>query len=492
MADITKITTSMMPRENMGAHRPLTEQAFEVNDPTRVIKTENDRKLMDNDGGRTLRDMLGRAAMAPLLREGTETVRQLYRLVGMIEMGISTSEVVGMDPIRNLLESIFVNPDQLAGLLLEQEEAATLFKGESFEILRDILTKFDGNPNVKQSIANLLKTFEFNVNLENSIKTILHQCENLLDYLFSQDRAQFGDYLDNLASMLLRGQEQADQTGRQLGASQYEGLQLGVAPREAAAMLKNNLLPLLGEIVVKYYQSESIRDMVMVVVHNLVRVDKGTPEALRDSVAELVDILSRLANLHQNFEANLNEALARSASQAKFAENAVIEKLAAIIADTLRRSGENPNTLRQAEYLLMSMLQNQSSMMNLLHFMLPLNLPGEGRVYAEMYVDPDSEEARRGKGEENGKKIFIAAQSERHGTVEICFWENNERVELSMWCPQVLLNPLKGMRRALADVMLFHGYTLSSFNVEELNKPHSIIQIFPKLLERKVGIDVKI
>ena len=504
MADITKVTTPMIPRENMGTQRPVSDQAFELTDQTKVHKPRGENaKITDQEAGKqALRDMLGRAAMAPLLRDGTETIQQLQKMITMLQMGISTSDIVNMDPMKELVNSLFVNPDALIGLLLEQDEAATLFKGEPFDVLRDILAKFEGNINVKQAIAALLKSFEFNVNLDNSIKTILYQCENLLDFMFSQDRTQFGDYLDNLAKMLLPKQakpqqqdgqvQQQDGQAGKLGASPYAGSELGVEPKEAAAILKNNLLPLLGEIVVKYYQSENIRDMVMVVVHNLVRVDKGTPEALRESVDNLVEILSKLANLNANFADSLNMALARGAEQAKLAENDVMTKIATIIANTLRSTQNNPNAMRQAEYLLMSMLQNQSSMMSLHHFILPLDLPGEGRIYAEMYVDPDSEEAKKDGRDDNGRKIFIAAESERHGTMELCFWESGERVELAMWCPRALVDAFKLMKRPLSELMLYHGYTLTSYSVDELTRAHSIIQVFPKLLELKVGIDVKI
>lgn len=475
----------MIPRDNTIGNRTHAEHPLELG---KAAKPGNDKKMLDNEAGnQVLRQMLGRTAMAPLLRDGTDTAYQLQRMVSMLQMGISTPEVSGADAIKNLLGSLFASPDQLTALLTQQEAAATLFKGEPFDILRDMLTQFAGNPNVKQNIAGLLKSFEFHVNLENSIKTILYQCENLLDFMFSKDREQFGQYLDDLSKMLLKQQKEA--TGP--GASPYESAQLGAEPKEAAAILKNNLLPLLGEIVVKYYQSESIRDMVMVVVHNLVRVDKGTPEALQESVTELTDALGRLANLGDDFAADLIDALRESAGQAKLAENGVMAKIAETIASALRTVGNNPNAIRQAEHLLMSMLQNQSSLMNLLHFILPLELPGTGKVYAEMYVDPDSEEARRGK-EESGRKIFLAAQSERHGTVELCFWESGERVELSMWCPGPLVEPLKTLKRPLGDLMLYHGYTLTTFDVGELERPHSVMQVFPKLTQRKVGIDVKI
>lgn len=599
MSEITKITTPMIPKENLGNKRPITEQAFESRDPTKVHKSTQDRNVQDREaGGQALREALGRTAVAPLLRGTNDAIQQIQKLVAMLQMGISTSEIITTDPMRELLHSLFVPSDQLLDVLLEQDEAGILFKGEAFDILRDILVKFPDNAAIRDAITNLLKSFEHNVNFDNSVKTILYQCDNLLDYMFSQDRAQFGEYLSNLADMLLPehgvsletleqaglldqdgfpilngiplrnqdgsivqqdalvwdedgllvpGQEQQKEgippkdsqldpssqeqisasSNEQVGASSrqdsgnirhpvtgqpltekevalleqfrqedrplYNDNRLGVSPGEAASVLKNNLLPLLGEVVVKYYQSQSIRDLVMVVVHNIVRVDKGTPSALKEAVNRLVDSLLRVANLNENFGTNLNESLTRSATKAKFAQNQVMEKLSAVISQTLRNPESTPVALRQSENLLLSLLQNQSSMMNVLHFVLPLETP-YGPAYAELYLDPDSEERPRGGGEEESlaRKIFLSAESDSTGSMEMCFLEAGDRVEFSLWCADGLVDPLRRIKRPLADLMLVHGYTLTGFAVDELVHHHSIVQVFPKLLDRKVGIDVRI
>lgn len=542
MAEITKITSPMIPKENLGANRPVTEQAYELNRLDKVNRPVQDKNVQDRDaGGQALREALNRQAVAPLLRGTNDAIQQIQKMVAMLQMGISTSDIVGTEPMKELLRSMFVPTDQLINLLFQQDETAILFKGDAFDVLRDILSKFPDNPSVKEAITNLLKSYEYNVNLDNSVKAILYQCENLLDYMYSKDRDQFGEYLDNLANMLMpeHGPSGAaltalglldengnlklpldtplknadgtpaqnpvtgkpfteeeiallEQLRRDSGLPMYADNRLGTDPAEAAKVLKSNLLPLLGEVVVKYYQNESIRDLVMVVVHNVVRVDKGTPGALDDAVNRLVDTLSRVANLHENFGPNLQESLLRSATKAKFAENEVLTKLSTVVSQTLRSPDSSAVALRQAENLLLSLLQNQSSMMNVLHFILPMETDG-GRVYAEMYVDPDSDQRPKGGGgEETARKIFLSVESEDAGSMEMQFLECDHKVDFAMWCADGLVEPLRRIKRPLADLMLIHGYTLTGFEIDELVHQHSIVQVFPRLLNRKVGIDVRI
>jgi hypothetical protein len=503
MADITKITQPLIPREIPGKARPLSEQMSELNKTQRVGGLEDQNKILDHEANKSLRDMLGRSAMAPLLRGSADIVSQLQKLVSVMQFGLSTAESANAEPMKQLLSALFIGGDELPGSLLEQDSTSSLFKGEAFDALRAIAAKFEGNQAVKGAIANVLKTFEFNVNLDSSAKTILYQCENLLDYMFSKDRAQFAPYLDSLADMLMQEAQSAkkeaqlpaqEKTAEGQGAKSlmppYSGSELAIDPKEAAGVLKSNLLPLLGEIVVKYYQSESIRDIVMVVVHNIVRVDKGTPEALKDSIDNLADILNRVASLAENFGKNLFDALTRAAEKAKQSENSMLQRLSGAISGALHNPDSSPAALRQAENMLIGMLQNQSSVMNLLHYILPLELKDE-HIYAEMYIDPDNEEAK-GRPGEKGHKIFLSVESENHGPMELCFLENNNRIEFSMWCANDLKDTVSGMKKPIQTLMLAHGYTLTGFSVEELTKHHSIIQIFPKLLEKKVGIDVRI
>jgi len=534
MADITKITSPIIPRENLGSkNRPVSEQTFEINNPGRVNKPAQDKNIRDSDsGGQAMWDNLGRAAVQPILRDTGDLMLNIQKMISLIQMGISTSDVMQNEEVRELMQQIFTSPDDLLAALKQQEEASVLFRGEAFHVLRDILGKFEQNPQVKDAVIHLLKTYDYHVNTKNSIKTVLYSCENLLDFMFSKDRKQFGSYLNSLWEMLLPGelaqqapqQEQAAQaeTGGQAAADTQaagqplldargepvldaqgnpvmvmqdarQGAADQLSHKEMGQVLKNNLLPLLGEVVVKYHQNGRIRDMVMVVVHNIVRVDKGTPEALKDAVSALVHELRKVANLPESFERTLLEVIQQSAQGAKNAQNKVIEKLAGVISETLHHpETATPATLRQAESLLLSMLQNQSSLMQVLHFVLPMQTEDD-KLFAELYVDPEAEnEDEKGRPGEKTRKLFLTVSSDNHGMLEMCFLQTGERVDFSLWCPETLLRPMENTRRLVSNIMQMHGYTMTGFQVEQLVRPQSVAQVFPRLLNRKVGIDVRI
>lgn len=547
MSEITKVTTPLIPKENLGTrNKPISDQAFDLTDPTKVHRTADEGQIQDQqkDHQAALRDMLSRDMFAPALKSVDHLLQNIQRVVVLLQMGISAAEVAENPEMQQLLESLYLQPEELAQALKQQEGSAILFKGLAFDILRDILGKFPDNPRIQQSVAGLLRTFEANANAENSVKTILHTCQNLLNYLFAEDRAQFSEYLQSLAEILLpekveqqqantgqhaelpqentaktadqppatahtavpetaQTEQQTQQTQEIQQPQQAQQTQQaqepqaaaqqqarGIDQQETAQILKGNLLPLLGEIVVKYNQNERIRDMVMVVVHNVVRVDQGSTESLQEAISKLISELRQVATLPEDFEQQLTKAVFASREQATSAQNETVEKLASLLSEALSSSSSSPAALRQSENLLLSLLQNQSAVMDVLHFVLPVQTD-QGKMFAEIYVDPDSDETV-GRSQEKSRKIFLAFETEAAGSFELSFLETNERVDFYMWCPQRLVKLMGAMKRQIGDLMQMHGYSMHSFQVTELIESQSVADVFPKLTKRRMGIDVRI
>ncbi|MDR2933464.1 MAG: hypothetical protein LBV27_10210, partial [Oscillospiraceae bacterium] len=283
MAEITKVTTPLVPRENIGnKYKPDTDQAFELTDLSKIHKPVQEGKILDqkqSDNQAFLRESMGRAAIEAILKSSGDLVGVIKRMALLVETGTSATQALNDPKVKELLDSLFLSPRQLMDAIVEQDKSAVLFKGETFDILRDLMAKFDGNPKVRDAMANLLKVFEHNINSGSSVKSILLSCENILDYMFTKDREQFAGYLDGLADMLLPKEEAQQgpvraQEGAQPGQAEEtktaaQGARQEAAPamsqKEAAQILKSNLLPLLGEIVVKYHQNGRIRDHVMTV-----------------------------------------------------------------------------------------------------------------------------------------------------------------------------------------------------------------------------------
>ncbi len=559
MAEITKITTPIVPKENLAPKlKPVTDQAFELTDPTKVHKGDNEGKAAErqSENFNLLRESLGRPALIPLLKNAGNLTEILNRIGMLVETGLSASDAANDAAVKELLDAVLLSPNELLPAVMEQDKATVLFKGEVFDIMRDILARFPENLRIKNAVVNLLKAFDLNVNAQNSYKNILYSSYGILDYMFSGDRSQFETYLNNLADMLFpapqpeaaaqenpqaaqqagntaqaqetagtaqtqetsgapqpqragetpassqtqSAQAEMDKTlanavkGRQNGEQEVKSAQASQPPvsqKEAVGILKNNLLPLLGEIVVKYYQNAKIRDAVMVVVHNMVRVDQGSEESLEAAAQKLTKELGELANLPKDFAKQFVDLVKQSAAEARAMPNDVVEKLTGIIEKALLEPGANPAILRQSENMLISMLQNQNSLMDILHFILPLQTP-MGQAFTEFYVDPETDESVGGRAQGKSHKVFISVDSEAHGKFELCFLATGSQVDFSMWCPETLVDSLKGLRRYLGDVMQSHGYTMQGFAIDRMREEHSVAEVFPRLLEKKVGMDVTI
>ena len=593
MAEITKITSPLVPRENVGNRfKPETDQAFDLNKLDKAHKAANEGRILEQRPERqALREAMGRAVIASVLRDAGDMSAIVKRLALLIETGVSATDALKGSELRELLGSVYVNPDELMSFLMEQDRSSALFKGEVFDILRDLLSRFPDNPKIRDAIAGLLKAFECNVNTPGALRTILANCANVLDYLFSQDREQFSSYLDGLARAIMpQTQEQSAQPGQTAqpeqapaqsqtqGAAQPEQTQTtaqgqtagseqtqpaqGQPPptvqgqaaqsaqteqpptaqgqpagaagteqtqqqqptaqgqntqntvaepppqgqntaqqtetqppmthKEIAQLLKTNLLPLLGEIVVKYNQNERIREFVMVAVHNTVRVDQGTPEALRFAANRLVHELRQVANLPDDFSRNLtNTVLQASREAAQSGENRVMERLVEVISQALRSEEASPAVLRQSETLLMSMLQNESPLMDLLHYMIPIQFGGD-QMIAELFIDPDNGGENGRESSDPARKLFLCFESEAHGSYEVSFLQQGNYIDFAMWCPGILVKGLSSMKRLVSNIMQTHGFTLNSYSVEEFHEPHSVAEVFPDLLKRRVGIDIRI
>jgi hypothetical protein len=228
----------------------------------------------------------------------------------------------------------------------------------------------------------------------------------------------------------------------------------------------------------------------MVAVHNTVRVDQGTPEAVRAAISKLVRELRQVANLPEDFSRNLTDAIFQNSREIKLAANRVMERLTEVISEALRSEQSSPAAIRQAETLLMSLLQNQSAIMDVLHYVVPIQM-GDDQMIAELYVDPDSDNGGRADGKAS-RKVFLAFESGAHGAFELSFMQTGDRVDFAMWCPGVLVDGLSGMKRYFSQIMQTHGYTMNSFSIDEYKRPQSVAEVFPNLLNRRVGIDVRV
>ena len=142
-----------------------------------------------------------------------------------------------------------------------------------------------------------------------------------------------------------------------------------------------------------------------------------------------------------------------------------------------------------AQNLLLSMIQSESPVLTLMHFMLPIQFMGEN-TYGEFFVDKDCKE-RKGDAKE-AKNIYFIIQSDKYGSFEVDLLARDQLIDLDIRCPEKLINAVKETKVRLQDIIEEQGYRLSAYQVGKCDGSSTILQRFPKLGLRKVGIDVKV
>jgi hypothetical protein len=171
---------------------------------------------------------------------------------------------------------------------------------------------------------------------------------------------------------------------------------------------------------------------------------------------------------------------------------AAADKTVKDISEVLRRAREMNVTAKAntaAHNMLVQLIENESPVFALLHFLFPIKYRGED-VYAEVYVDKDCEEKK--KGADNARNIFFIIQSEKFGNFEVDLLARDRSIELAVKCPSMLTDDVRDIRGDLRQMIEELGYRLTTYTVEDYHEAGTILQRFPKLAMRKAGIDVRI
>jgi hypothetical protein len=128
-------------------------------------------------------------------------------------------------------------------------------------------------------------------------------------------------------------------------------------------------------------------------------------------------------------------------------------------------------------------------MVPLMHFTIPFRYMEEN-TYGEFFVDKDCKE-RKGNAK-SAKNIFFTIQSDKYGNFEVDLLVKDKQIDLDIRCPDVLLNPVKDTRSQWRTIIEEQGFRLANYQVGVYQESQTILQRFPKLAVKKVGIDVKV
>ena len=534
MVDILKITSPVSIKskvQNLPSKLP-TDAVFDITNPNQILNELPKTKSVDEESAKqSLLKNLNKEIFEPLLNSTRAQADGVRKLVLMAKLFETSSGVLP----ESFLDKVFVRPQEMLGELLTQDQGATIFKGEFFDSLR-MLAKLQGQPKLKEAIVSILKHFECYVHQENSLNAIIKQGQDLVKRLPKVEAQLLQQQIETLDTMVkLNSMARQSNVSGQVGTVNDDALinqdsminedtldkqnntvkqsnttrldstirQISDNQAEIKVFLKNEIIPLLGQIAKHHQGSEKIYDREMTIIHNIVRYDKADPKRLEEAVFQLGDELKPLTNLtdddiiemknlifeHAKVEQELGEKPnIEKGTLDKFGLNPEEKDMASLLTKALDKDG--PAKINSiAQNLLYNMIQNESPLMPLMHFTIPFRYMDEN-TYGEFFVDKDCKE-RKGDAKE-AKNIFFTIQSDKYGNFEVDLLVRDKRIDLDIRCPDILLNPVKQTRSRLRDIIEEQGFRLANYQVGAYQESQTILQRFPKLALRKVGIDVKV
>lgn len=513
MSEIIKITSPVDVKNRItNMPKPHGQGAiFDLSEPDGLSKEAGKVAKAEEEGARQeLLKHLNKDIMQPLMEHTKAQADGIRKLVLYSKLFQVSHGAIK----ESFLSEFFLLPKELLGELLKMEDAASIFKGDFFEALR-VLAKGGSFPKLEDSIMAILKHFDCFVNEKQSLEAIQIGTKNLSTILIKQDAQILNQLIDKLEALINSG-----------GA--------GDLYKEISGFLKNELVPILRDIASNYPPTDRVQDSILSIIHYIVRFDRANPQLLDDAFQNFAEELKPLfTHLTKEDLADMKETLLRDAEAAKnmnegkasVEDNKDIflrsfmakdredsflkaflgggeeeikdEKLglaredkdmASLLAKALDKSSPGKiNTAAQA--LLMQLVQSESPMQPLLHFLIPLRFNHED-TYGEFFVDKECE-GRKGEAKK-ATNIFFTIQSDLYGTFEVDLLAKDQYIELDIKCPKELLDDVKNIKSRFRNTIEEAGYRLSSYQVDEYSESKTILRRFPHLANRRLGIDVRI
>lgn len=152
----------------------------------------------------------------------------------------------------------------------------------------------------------------------------------------------------------------------------------------------------------------------------------------------------------------------------------------------------NDNALRQLnpltrEDILQSMLTAPGVFTPLLHFLLPLE-DENMRAFGELWVDNTAVP----EDEDSGSHMFLCFDVVDVGYFELELYSKKEELSVMLFTPPEFADGFRPMKTVISRLAASKGYSLRNSAVEPLKGKRDLTAVFPKLNEKRGGLNAKV
>lgn len=476
MSDILKVTTplinknqSIVPKSGVDPLHP-----FDIRDPSKVLQTQNQGELLKQntsmlEGGEApvlLLNLLKDPAVAISYLKNISMLEEIFRLLPANNQTVTPE-------IEQIFQELILEPEHIQSEILRQESGSTAFKGELFDFLRQISMERKSTPQVQLAIATFLKAAN-NLICKSDIADAV---ANSLIFLRNSLSGSV-DFTSRLDSLITRFQQ--EDISQDFSA------------------LKEETMTLLKDLENSVFFSPKMSKVLSITIYNLSRYNDNW-DFFHESAYHLRQFFGgpkrqQFISLIDKFTAALKSGEFQAALQedkSNTYHSKVMDALIKMIE--IQASNKNLSITDSAKIdkILHSLLSSPCNFTPLLHFIIPV-MHDEMRAFAEIWINPESDEKDMPPGIKEGRHFLIVIDIDSIGRFEAELFVYGQTVNLSLFCPPDYQTEYHAMMKSLPKMLSGSSYRLGETKVTPLERSRSLMEVFKSLPYKRVGVDVTI
>lgn len=443
MADSLKISPTMLKQPAVSRNQPDPQVPFQIKDVSKVNNLNTSKQnspqnqtLLNSDGPKLLIDILRNPESTTQFLHSLYLLQEVNQLIPLDNASLSNE-------LELLFQTLFLKPDSVLAELLNQSKQTSVFKGELFDWIRELLSQ---NPNSENSLIQLLKSMNQIKSKPQFRESLLNQAEYLeKEFTNVKQNEVIKQFIESIKS-------DSDQLSKQL----------------------KDMIQLLEKSIIYNPQTQK---NIGVMQYNLSRYLMET---------DIEDVLDQFKNLlsdeYKQFEILVKEYIKLPNKDLNTSN--MLDKITELLDKQIKQSSQLDIPYKKLEKIVISLLSSPSNFVPLLHFILPMQ-GNKLQAYSEVWVDIEESNHK----DEQSIHVLCAIEIESLGHFEIELFNKHKYIKVDIFCPELLLESFKPIISKFSKHILDSNFNLDNVRILPLTQKRSLMDVFEHLSLKQSGLD---
>lgn len=401
-----------------------------------------------------------------LNKNSLENIFSSFMFIELDHMIKSSKDSSFSKDLLDLKAAMKLNPDEVLQSFKQSILSSNKFSNSIFSVLRNAISS-NIPDEIKYSIIEFIRCYD-NTSSNNHILTNI--IANLKNISLNMN-SSYSKHLDELINQLSTAKNSASNPSN-------------------INLLKNDIVPFLANYIKRSRDFGHIRDLISIFTANLSKYESGTMEQFDNKLNSLF-LYKEISTLFTPLTSS------KIKDELLFKNNINNSKLDVILSKITNKAINDDNGTTSSEIfskILTSTLINKSVYLPLLYSFFPL-ATDDNMMFSQIFIDTNEENENIKANitdETKPIKCFIRFYIKDLGPFEMILTLQDNQVGLSLNYPQYISAFKNSVKSNITDLIKKNNLKLSNLSLEEYVSPSNLIEVFPKIYDRKDSINVKI